>query len=211
MQRSLGRASIVGAAMAIAGNAVLVLIDPAVSDDRVSYPLSTGAFAAGQVWFALTQALMALGIVGLVRSRAVDDRRSARVLGGLAVVGMWLTVPGELVLVAVASRDVDSGAAAAASGVFGLGVLLADVGLIGFGVLALRQHGWALPWRAVPLLLGLFQLLVVTPVSLSLGFASVASFAVIAVADLLTALIGVALLREPETAEFSALPQSVGA
>ena len=59
MQSLFGRAAIAGAAMAIVGNAVLVLIDPAVSDDRVSYPLSTGAFAAGQVWFAVTQALMA--------------------------------------------------------------------------------------------------------------------------------------------------------
>ena len=47
------------------------------------------------------------------------------------------------------------------------------------------------------MILGVFQLLVVTPVSLSAGFASTASFLVITVADLLTVGIGVALIREP--------------
>ena len=48
--------------------------------------------------------------------------------------------------------------------------------------------------------LGLFQLLVTTPVALSAGFASTAVFAVIAIADLLTAGIGLALIREPAAA-----------
>jgi len=45
--------------------------------------------------------------------------------------------------------------------------------------------------------LGLFQLCVVTPVSLSQGFTSIASNVVIGVTALLTAFIGVALLQDP--------------
>jgi hypothetical protein len=137
-----GLAAIAGSALAIAGNAVVLVANPVVSDDRVSYPLSTHAFQLGQIFFALTQALMAWGILALVGSGIAAPGRVARVWGGLAVVGMLLTVPGELALIPVAASHVDAGATAAASMVFGLGVLLADVGLIGFGVMALRLRRW---------------------------------------------------------------------
>jgi hypothetical protein len=106
-------------------------------------------------------------------------------------------VPGELVLIPVADSTIDAASASAASTLYGFAVLLTDIGLIGFGVLALRQRRWPDPWRLLPLVLGLFQLLVVTPVSLSAGFASAAAFVVITAADLLTAGIGMVLVREP--------------
>lgn len=184
--------------MAISANAVVEVVgltDPSVQADQVSYPLTTSTFAVGQIWFAVTQALMTIGIWGLVRSTLVTASRSRTVLGAMAVLGMALTVPGELILITVASRDADSGAVSAASTFFGVGVLLANVGLTGFGVQAMRQRRWTLPWRVLPLTFALFQLLIATPVSLALGFASLASFAVIAMADLLMALIGLALLH----------------
>jgi hypothetical protein len=196
-KRRGGFAAIAGATLAIIGNAVVLAGDPAVSEHQVSYPLSTHAFRVGQVFFALTQALMAWGIVALVRSGIAGPGRTARVWGGLAITGMVLTVPGELALILVAGSDVDTGASSAASTVFGVGVLLADIGLVGLGVFALRLHRRPATWAAVPLVLGLFQLLVVTPVSFALGFASTGSFVVIALADLLTALIGVGLVQDP--------------
>jgi hypothetical protein len=77
-------------------------------------------------------------------------------------------------------------------------VLLADVGLIGLGVLALRRRRGPARLAAIALALGSFQLVVVTPVSLSLGFASTASFVVITAADLLTMLLGAALVRQAQ-------------
>lgn len=53
------------------------------------------------------------------------------------------------------------------SGVFGLGVILADIGLVGFGALALRQRSRSHTWAALPLVLGVFPLIVVTPISLA--------------------------------------------
>lgn len=107
----------------------------------------------------------------------------------------------------VAGSKTDSSAASAASAVFGLGVLLADIGLIGYRVLALRQRAWPTPFAALPLTLGLFQMLIVTPVSLAAGFTSTASFVVIAAADLLIAAAGVSLLRAPVTSEPLVHPQ----
>jgi hypothetical protein len=201
LQKRCGSAAIVGALLAIVGDAVVLAATPAVADDRVSYPLTTHAFQLGQVFFAFTQALMAAGIVALVRSRAVRPSRWGRIFGGLAIAGIVLTVLGELALIPVAGANINGASASAVSTMYGIAVLLTDVGLIGFGVLALRQRQWPAGWRLLPLALGLFQLLVTTPVALSAGFASAAAFTVIAIADLLTAGIGLALIREPAAVE----------
>jgi hypothetical protein len=211
MERRAGLAAMAGAVMAIVGNGALLLVDPSVPKHQVSYPLLTGAYAAGQLWFALTQALMTVGIVTLVRSSLVAPGRGRSVFGILAGIGMAITVPGELILIAVSSDDVDSSAASAASTVFGVGMLLAVIGLIGYGVLALRQRRWAWPWPAWPITFALFQLLVVTPVSLALGFASLASFVVIALSDAWVALLGWHLFGERAGDESTRPAQSVGA
>lgn len=195
MTRSYGIAAITGAALAIIGNAALFVVHPVVAKDRLSWPLSPHAYIFMQVFFAVTQLLMALGILGLVRSDVVRRGRTATVLGTLAVIGMLFTVPGELVLILVRGEKQNASAVDSLSGVFGLGVLLADIGLIGLGILALRQHRWSRGLAALPLVLGIFQLVVVTPVSLSAGFTSAASNVVIGIADLLTAMVGVRLLQ----------------
>ena len=194
MFRSSGVAAIIGAVLAIVGNAVLFVVPPAVPTTMLSWPLSPSAYVWMQLFFAVTQLLMAAGVFGLTRSDIVRPGRAARLLGTLAVTGMALTVIGELVLIFVRDDLSDASAVSMLSGVFGLGVLLADVGLIGLGILALRQRCWPRAWAALPLALGVFQLVVVTPVSLAQGFTSVASNVVIGIADLFTALIGIRLL-----------------
>lgn len=216
-QRGLGMAAIVGAGLAIAGNAALFVVHPVVPKDRLSWPLSAHAYVFMQIFFAATQWLLALGILGLIRSDVVSVGGRVRSLGLLAVVGMSLTVPGELVLIAVRNDAASASAVNQLSGVFGLGVLLADVGLIGFGFLALRERHWPRVWAASPLALGAFQLLVVTPVSFSAGFTSVASNVTIGIADALTALIGLRVMRSEsrkpghETTEMAAIARSTAA
>lgn len=80
------------------------------------------------MFFALTQALVAVGIVALVRSEAVRRSCAASVFGWLAVVGIVLTGPGELALIPVASANVDGAAASAVTTVYGIAVLLSASG-----------------------------------------------------------------------------------
>lgn len=54
--RRCGLAAVAGAALAILGNAFLFIVNPAVPDDRLSYPLSPQAYVPMQLFFALTQA-----------------------------------------------------------------------------------------------------------------------------------------------------------
>jgi hypothetical protein len=189
-----GWAAITGALLAIAGNTALLFVTPVVAEDALSYPVTPTQFRWGQLFFALTQALMTYGVVTLVRLGAARRTRSARVFAALSVVGFAITVPGELALMLVADETFDSAAANAASSVFGMGLLLADVGLIGYGVAALRSRRWPTHWAALPLIFGAFQLLVVTPVTFATSFTSLATYAAITVADLLVAVMGFRLL-----------------
>jgi hypothetical protein len=108
---------------------------------------------------------------------------------------MALTVPGELLLITAAGSTNDSTAASLVSAIYGVIVFVVDVGLIGYGVLALRQRAHPALLAVLPVALGLFHLLVLTPVSVAVGFASDASFAAFVVSYLLNATIAVALLR----------------
>lgn len=64
----------------------------------------------------------------------------------------------------------------------------------GYGVAALRTRLQPAGWAALPLVLGAFQLLVVTPLAIGVGFTSVLTYTAMALADLLVVAIGVRLL-----------------
>src|SRR5947209_5550024 len=68
-----GAAAIGGAVLAVVGNALVRGAEPQVPADVVSYPLSAQAFQFGQVFFAITQLLMALGIIALARLAVAGD------------------------------------------------------------------------------------------------------------------------------------------
>lgn len=191
----MGWAAIAGAVAASIANLAVLLAAVHAPVDTVSYPLSPGAFRAGQVFFAGTQLLMTLGMVGLERSGAAGAGPWARRFGGAVIVGYAITVVGELVLIPVATASIDATGTSAATSVFGIGVLIADIGLIGYGVLARRAAVWGRGWATLLIALGIFQLLVVTPVAIGAGFASGAAFAVITAQNALIVALGWKLTR----------------
>lgn len=136
----------------------------------------------------------------MARSEIGGRGRAARTGSWLAVAGFALTVPGELTLVLVADAATDSARVNAVSSVYGIAVLVADIGLIVLGAAALRARLWPRAGASLVLALGLSQLFVVTPVVLGAGFASVGAFAVITLQDVVVALLGARLVRGAESA-----------
>ena len=188
-------AALVGAAVAIVLNAIVMFAPAAGKPGLVAYPQAVDDYRSGQIVFAATQLLMGIGLFAMIRCRRAPLSGMGRVGGWLAIVGWAITVPGEIIIGVVADQSVDSDAATVATTVYGVGVLLADIGLILFGIAVIRSRSWWLSWRPLPLILGVVQLVVVTPVLLVIGFIGVPAFAVLVVQDVLVALIGVALLR----------------
>ncbi|MGD9934983.1 MAG: hypothetical protein AB7T37_14890 [Dehalococcoidia bacterium] len=82
-------AGVLGALSGIA----LLLIDPAVSRDRYSYPLSSGDFAAVQAWFFIQHFGLLAGQIALLQSGVLGRRK-------VVTRGQWVAIAGMLGLAA---------------------------------------------------------------------------------------------------------------
>ncbi len=68
----------------------LIVVEPAVGEDRYSYPLTPGGFTAIQVFFFVHHFGLLSGLYGLWRSGAVGAGRLGRWGAWGAIVGMGL-------------------------------------------------------------------------------------------------------------------------
>ena len=145
------------------------MVEPSVDVDRFSYPLSAGSFAAVQVWFGIHHLGLLAGLLALRWAGALPDTRPARWGWATAVIGMAGLAVTEVVAIAAADADVDSGIVAALGGLYGVTCLAMGVGLILAGVSIWRAQVWEGWRRGVVLALGvwvfvpMFPALIVTP------------------------------------------------
>ena len=191
-----GLLCIAGALIAMAANALSAQADPAVAEDIISYPLSPGVFVVAQILFALTQAMMLMGVLGLVRAHAIGRTRLATIGAWLAVIGIGLTVPGELGLGIIASSETDSTSAMIVSTFFGLATFLGSLGLILAGIGAIRARVWTGWRRFTPLLAGGYYFVVLLPVFIAVG---VGNLWAITGWNICFILLGLALLHHAST------------
>lgn len=152
-------AGILGALSGLA----LALVEPEVAIDRFSYPLSADAFAAAQVWFALHHLGLLAGLVGLRWAGAVPDTRPARWGWLAAVIGMVGLTVTELLAIAAADADVDSGISVALGALYGVDCLLLGLGLVLLGSAMWRAHCWEGWRRGVVLALGVWVFVPMIP------------------------------------------------
>ena len=158
-------AGVLGAACGLA----LALVEPSVGTDRFSYPLSARSFAAAQAWFGLHHLGLLAGLLALRWAGVLPDTRPARWGWTAAVIGMAGLAVTELVALAAADADVDSGIASALGGLYGVTCTAMGVGLVLAGASMWRARVWTGWRRGVVLALGIwvfvpmFPALVVTP------------------------------------------------
>lgn len=161
--RTSGLYCVIGAAVAAGGAIWLSVAPSSVSPDRVSFPVTPAVFRFTEVLWTLTHVLVLLGVIGMAWSGLVGLARSGRIGAWVAVAGMALLVPAELGYVFAANAAEGSGVDNALSGVFGVAVPVAGIGLILAGAATLRAGRWLGPGRYAPLLCGVlaFVLIVV--------------------------------------------------
>jgi hypothetical protein len=152
-------AGLVGAVAAV----YLVVIEPAVTADRYSYPLSPGGFATIQVFFAVHHLGLLAGLYGLWRSDAIGDSRSGRSGAVGAIGGMGLLTLTELLVISAADAAYPSSQTEVMDVLYGVSSLVIAVGLIVAGIAVLRAGRWRGWRRIVPLALGVYVIVPMAP------------------------------------------------
>lgn len=146
-----------------ASGVYLSVVEPAVPDDRFSYPLAAGPFVAIQLWFAVQHLGLALGQEGLRWAEVFGDRRPARWGHVVGVAGMLLLAATEVVAVIAADAPLKGSRADLLNVLYGVSTFACGVGLVAVGIATVRQNvltGWA---RWMPLALGAWVFVPMTP------------------------------------------------
>lgn len=94
-----GWVGLVAGVLGLASAIFLLVVDPAVGDDRFNYPFTPDGFAAIQVFFFIHHLGMLAGLYGLWRSGAVGTSRLGRCGAWGAIAGMGFLAVTELVAI----------------------------------------------------------------------------------------------------------------
>ena len=184
-------AGLLGAASGI----FLAVVDPQVPDTRFSYPLSAGAFVAIQLWFVVQH----LGLIAGVQAAWAAGWVGTR--GRMASAGLWVTQVGLVVLTLTelyAVRAAESAYPGPHTGtldlLYGSSSIASGIGFVLLGIAVLRAGVVTSAARWLPLVLGIWVFVPMTP-AIMLGH--VPARLSITAWMLLFAALGFALLRAP--------------
>lgn len=130
---------------------VLAVVPPQVDEDRYSYPLDAGPFAAFQVFFFLQHLALALGLVGVWRARAAGSRGAGAWGLALAIAGMGLLALVELAAISAGNAPYPSPRTDLLDAGYGITSVVIGVGLVVAGVAVFRARRWT-GWRGLLLL-----------------------------------------------------------
>jgi hypothetical protein len=149
--------------LGIASAIVLLSVEPAVGRDRFSYPFTPAGFVAAQVWFSVHHLGLLAGLYGLWRSGAAGTSRLGQLGCWGAIVGMGLLSIMEVVAISGSEAAYPSPQANMIESLYGIPSILIGLSLIAAGISVIRArrwHGWR---RALPLLLGVYVFVPLTP------------------------------------------------
>jgi hypothetical protein len=152
-------AGILGAVSAV----VLLAAPPAVATDRLSYPFTPAGFSVAQVWFSIHHLGLLAGLYGLRRSGAAGTGRLGSIGSWAAMVGMILLAVAELAAITVADGPAAIAQSGWLGGLYGVSSIVIGGGLILAGVAVLRTDEWRDWRRFVPLVLGVYVFVPMTP------------------------------------------------
>lgn len=149
--------------LGLASAVFLIVVEPAVGRDRFSYPFPPGGFAVAQVWFFVHHFGLVAGLYGLWRSGAVGTGRLGRWGAFGAIVGMGLLTGAELVAISGSDSAYPSARTDMIGSLYGIASMLIGVTLIMAGIAVIRTGRWQGWRRVVPLVLGVYVFVPLTP------------------------------------------------
>lgn len=161
--RSGSIALMAGGVLGVGLTVLLAVLPATVPEERYSYPVDVGGFTALQVCFFLHHLLLVWGLWAVWRSGAAGRGLLATVGGLGSVVAMVLLSVQELVSISVRDDLVTSAAADTVNSTYGIVSILNGIALIVLGVAVLRARRWTGWTRWLPLALGVYVFVPLTP------------------------------------------------
>jgi hypothetical protein len=159
----LGWMCLVAGLLGLASAFALIIIPPSVGTDHFSYPLGPGAFTAAQVWFFVHHFGLLSGVYALWRSRVAGIGRLASVGSWGAIASIALLAACELLAISAADALRPSGRADLMDSLYGIASIVTGITLIVLGVAVIRTGRWQGLRRFLPLALGIYIFVPLTP------------------------------------------------
>ncbi len=141
----------------------LAFVTPAVGPEQFSYPLDGSQFALIQTWFVVQHVGLILGLLGLWVTGTAGPSRFARLGHIAAVAGITLLTLTELAAILAADTSAPSTLITLLEVGYGISSALVGVGLVTVGISVLRHKNWSGWRRFLPLALGVYVFVPMTP------------------------------------------------
>jgi hypothetical protein len=158
-----GWVCLVAGVLGLASAIVLIGVEPSVGNDRFSHPFTPFGFAAAQLWFSVQHLGLLAGLYGLTRSGVVGTGRLGRWGAWGAIVGMGLLTLTELVAISGSDSVRPSTRTDTIGSLYGIATFLIGGTLIMAGMAVIRTGRWQGWRRLLPLILGVFVFVPLTP------------------------------------------------
>lgn len=158
-----GWALVVAGVLGAAAAAFLMVVPPAVTEDRFSFPLTASGYVVIQVSFFLHHLLVVWGLWAFWRA-GLAGRGVLAAIGGIAASATMAALSvQELITAGAAEATYPSPQTDAIEGVYGVITLAAGAALVVLGIASLRARVLPGAGRFVMLILGVFVFVPLTP------------------------------------------------
>lgn len=161
--RRLGAVGFWGGIAGALSALVVILYPPLVAPEQFSYPFTAAGFTVAQVFFAVQHVTMVAVILALLRSPAVGSSRLARAGLRTGIAGLALLALLELAAITAAHSVSGEPLYDLVQSLFGIPTMLTGIGLMLGGVGVLRAGTWKGAKRFLPLILGVYVFVALTP------------------------------------------------
>lgn len=158
-----GWAGIMAGILGVVSGFALLFVDPAVTDDRYSYPLSADAFTAIQAWFAVQHVGLLLPQVAVLRAGLVGESKAARWGQWAGIAGMVGLIATEALAVSAAESPYPSRRTDVLDALYSVTTIAIGLGLTVAGAAALRGGVSRRIIAWVVLLVGAYVFVPMTP------------------------------------------------
>jgi hypothetical protein len=153
-----------GGAITAIGAIVTARVHASVPSTQESYPWTPSAAQLLQIIWTVCSALVLVGVIALARSGLAGDSRLARIGVRTTVAAMALLVPAQASFIFVAHEATSSTASSVLAAIATIVAVISGVGFSLTGIATLHAGRWRGPGRYLPLVCGLFVLVVLLPV-----------------------------------------------